>query len=60
MLKRLQGSQDKVVTIRFEGNPVQIQEGETVGVALLIARVKYLRNTQVSANPSMPYFWIGV
>ena len=60
MLKRLQKSQDKVLTIWFEGSQVQAQEGETVAAALLIAGVKYLRNAQVSANPRMPYCWIGV
>ena len=43
MLKRLQKSQDKVVTIWFEENPVQAQEGESVAAALLIAGVKYLQ-----------------
>ena len=60
MLKRLQKSQDKVVTIWFEENPVQAQEGESVAAALLIAGVKYLRNAQVSAKPRMPYCWRGV
>ena len=60
MLKRLQQSQDKVVNIWFEENPVQAQEGESVAAALLIAGVKYLRNAQVSATPRMPYCWIGV
>ena len=60
MLKRLQQSQDKVVTIWFEENPVQAQEGESVAAALLIAGVKYLRNAQVSAKPHMPYCWMGV
>ena len=60
MLKRLHKSQDKELTIWFEGNPVQVQEGETVAAALLIAGVKYLRNAQVSAKPRMPYCWMGV
>ena len=60
MLKRLQKTQDKVVTIWFEENPVQAQEGESVAAALLIAGVKYLRNAQVSAKPRMPYCWMGV
>ena len=60
MLKRLQQSQDKVVTIWFEENPVQAQEGESVAAALLIAGVKYLRYAQVSAKPRMPYCWMGV
>ena len=60
MLKRLQQSQDKVVTIWFEENPVQAQEGESVAAALLIAGVKYLRSAQVSAKPRMPYCWMGV
>ena len=60
MLKRLQKSQDKVVTIWFEENPVQAQEGESVAAALLIAGVKYLRYAQVSAKPRMPYCWMGV
>ena len=60
MLKRLQKSQDKVVTIWFEDNPVQAQEGESVAAALLIAGVKYLRYAQVSAKPRMPYCWMGV
>ena len=60
MLKRLQKSQDKVVTIWFEENPVQAQEGESVAAALLIAGVKYLRSAQVSAKPRMPYCWMGV
>ena len=60
MLKRLQQSQDKVVTIWFEENPVQAQEGESVAAALLIAGVKYLRNAQVSRKPRMPYCWMGV
>ena len=60
MLKRLQKSQDKVVTFWFEKNPVQAQEGESVAAALLIAGVKYLRYAQVSAKPRMPYCWMGV
>jgi len=60
MLKRLQKSQDKVVTIWFEESPVQAQEGESVAAALLIAGVKYLRSAQVSAKPRMPYCWMGV
>ena len=60
MLKRLQKSQDKVVTFWFEENPVQAQEGESVAAALLIAGVKYLRYSQVSAKPRMPYCWMGV
>ena len=60
MLKRLQKSQDKVVTIWFEESPVQAQEGESVAAALLIAGVKYLRKTQVGAKPRMPYCWMGV
>ena len=60
MLKRLQKSQDKVVTIWFEESPVQAQEGESVAAALLIAGVKYLRYAQVSAKPRMPYCWMGV
>ena len=60
MLKRLQKSQDKVVTFWFEKNPVQAQEGESVAAALLIAGVKYLRSAQVSAKPRMPYCWMGV
>ena len=60
MLRRLQKSQDKVVTIWFEENPVQAQEGESVAAALLIAGVKYLRSAQVSAKPRMPYCWMGV
>ena len=60
MLKRLHKSQDKFVTIWFEENPVQAQEGESVAAALLIAGVKYLRNAQVSAKPRMPYCWMGV
>ena len=60
MLKRLQKSQDKVVTIWFEENPVQAQEGDSVAAALLIAGVKYLRYAQVSAKPRMPYCWMGV
>ena len=60
MLKRLQKSQDKVVTIWFEESPVQAQEGESVAAALLIAGVKYLRNSQVSGKPRMPYCWMGV
>ena len=60
MLKRLQKSQDKVVTIWFEENPVLAQEGESVAAALLIAGVKYLRNAQVSGKPRMPYCWMGV
>ena len=60
MFKRLQKSKNKVVTIWFEENPVQAQEGETVAAALLISGVEYLRNSQVSANPRMPYCWIGV
>ena len=60
MLKRLQKSQDKIVTFWFEKNPVQAQEGESVAAALLIAGVKYLRYTQVSAKPRMPYCWMGV
>ena len=60
MLKRLQKYQNKVVTIWFEGNPVQAQEGEPVAAALLIAGVKYLREAQVSAKPRMPYCWMGI
>jgi len=60
MLKRLQKSQDKVVTIWFEENPVQAQEGESVAAALLIAGVKYFRNAQVSAKPRIPFCWMGV
>ena len=60
MLRRLQKSQDNVVTIWFEENPVQAQEGDSVAAALLIAGVKYLRNAQVSGKPRMPYCWMGV
>ena len=60
MLKRLQQTQGKVLTLWFEENPVQAQEGESVAAALLIAGVKYLRNAQVSAKPRMPYCWMGV
>ena len=60
MLRRLQKSQDKVVTIWFEESTVQAQEGESVAAALLIAGVKYLRSAQVSAKPRMPYCWMGV
>ena len=48
------------MTIWFEENPVLAQEGESVAAALLIAGVKYLRNTQVSGKPRMPYCWMGV
>ena len=48
VLRRLQQSQDRVVTIWFEESPIQAQEGESVAAALLIADVKYLRNAQVS------------
>ena len=60
MLRRLQQSQDRVVTIWFEESPIQAQEGESVAAALLIAGVKYLRNAQASAKPRMPYCWMGV
>ena len=60
MLKRLQKSQDKIVTIWFEENPVLAQEGESVAAALLLAGIKYLRNAQVSGKPRMPYCWMGV
>ena len=60
MLRRLQQSQDRVVTIWFEESPIQAQEGESVAAALLIAGVKYLRNAQVSGKPRMPYCWMGV
>ena len=60
MLRRLQQSQDRVVTIWFEESPIQAQEGESVAAALLIAGVKYLRYSQVSGKPRMPYCWMGV
>ena len=60
MLRRLQKSQDRIVTIWFEESQVQAQEGESVAAALLIAGVKYLRNSQVSGKPRMPYCWMGV
>ena len=60
MLRRLQQSQDRVVTIWFEESPIQAQEGESVAAALLIDGVKYLRNAQVSGKPRMPYCWMGV
>ena len=60
MLKRLHKSQDNFVTIWFEENPIQAQEGESVAAALLIAGVKYLRKTQVGAKPRMPYCWMGI
>ncbi len=60
MLRRLQKSQDRVVTIWFEESPVQAQEGESVAAALLIGGVKYFRNAQVSGKPRMPYCWMGV
>ena len=60
MLRRLQQSQDRVVTIWFEESPIQAQEGESVAAALLIAGVKYFRNAQVSGKPRMPYCWMGV
>ena len=35
MLRRLQKSQDRVVTIWFEESPVQAQEGESVAAAMV-------------------------
>ena len=54
MLRRLQQSQDRVVTIWFEESPIQAQEGESVAAALLIAGVRYLRNAQVSGSLVCP------
>ena len=48
------------MTIWFEENPIQAQQGESVAAALLIAGVKYFLNAQVSAKPRMPYCWMGV
>lgn len=60
MLKRYGKSRGKTITIWFEGQPVQAQEGESVAAALLTAGVKCLRHAQVSAKPRAPYCWMGV
>ncbi len=60
MLKRIQSSKSKKITIFFEEKQIAAYEGESVAAALLCSGVKHIRTAPVSGTSRAPYCWMGV
>lgn len=50
----------KIVTVTFNGEPLQVPAGSSVAAALLAAGVKRFRNSPVSGVARAPYCMMGV
>lgn len=50
----------QTVTISFDGNPVQVEVGQTVAAALLGHGIGTFRTSVVSNQPRGPYYLMGV
>lgn len=59
MLKRQDDRQAKV-TIYFEGDRLEVPEGETVVAAVIASGAEYTRTTPVSGKHRAPYCQMGV
>ncbi|MCD6187343.1 MAG: (2Fe-2S)-binding protein [Desulfuromusa sp.] len=61
MLKRLHiEQQQKMLTIDFEGNTLEVCAGETVAAAILAAGAEYTRTTAISGAHRAPYCQMGI
>ena len=60
MLKRIQSSKSKKITIFFEEKQIAAYEGESIAAALLCSGVKHIRTAPVSGTSRAPYCWMGV
>lgn len=61
MLKRLHETNGrKKVIIDFEGNPLEVMEGETVSAAILAAGTDYTRTSAISDVHRAPYCQMGI
>lgn len=61
MLKRLhERSDQKKLTINFEGKPLEVVAGETVAAAILAAGTDYTRTSAISGVHRAPYCQMGI
>lgn len=60
MFRRLPEDNRDIVTIMFEGEPLEVPEGETVAAAMSIAGRGATRTTPVSGAPRQAYCLMGV
>jgi len=60
MFKRLDNPAHNRVNVTINGQPVQVQEGETVAAAVLSHGLRSTRSTPVSGAPRAPFCLMGV
>lgn len=60
MFKRLSPLNEQTVTVRIEGEAVQVPVGETVAAAVLVHNLGYTRTTPLSGAPRAPLCMMGV
>lgn len=60
MFTRTNSESVEMLTIRFDGQNMQVRAGLTVAAALLEVGVKHFRETPVSSSPRAPFCMMGV
>ncbi len=60
MFKRLASSNTQFVTVKIEGDAVQVPLGESVAAAVLIHGLGYTRTHPISGAPRAPLCMMGV
>lgn len=60
MFTRINSENSEMLTIRFEGQDMQVRSGLTVAAALLENSVRHFRETPVSSTPRAPFCMMGV
>jgi predicted molibdopterin-dependent oxidoreductase YjgC len=60
LFKTLPGGSARTVTIRFEGQSLQVPDGGTLAAVLLAGGVAPFRTTPVTGAPRAPYCMMGV
>ena len=60
MFVRLNKNQPAMVSVTFEGKPLQLRGGINVAAALLEAGIAHFRETPVTGSPRGPFCMMGV
>lgn len=60
MFRRLPDEANHLVTIEFEGTPIEAREGDTVAAALLASGVVTCGANPVNGQPRAPHCMMGV
>jgi len=60
MFTRISPDTSETVTIRFEGQELNVRKGLTIAAALLESGISHFRDTPVTNAPRAPYCMMGV